>query len=121
MGIFYKILEKVGFWWGVAILSIITLFVLRYLCAQTYLVTMVYFTIEELTRLSICVISYNDKTLKGWRPIIIFASTITVLRLFNEVLYLTNLTDVNNPILLAIELPLILISLWLISKHYHSL
>lgn len=127
MKLFYNILERSTFWWGLGILSVVNLFILRYVCEQTYFIKMLYYTVDELIRLSFCVSAYNAAK-KGsfiykFKPLIIFASSITVIILFNEILYLSGVLIIERdaPLLLLLELPITFFILWRISKHYHSL
>jgi hypothetical protein len=96
----------------------ILMYVFLLVSERTTLNTNVYYFLEQLSRLFSVVICYNILP-KSLRILTLIFGTITIMRLVNQVLYLANFIDVNNPILLSTEFILTLIIVWLISK-YHS-
>ena len=96
----------------------ILMYVFLLVSERTALSTNVYYFLEQLSRLFSVVICYNILP-RSLRMLTLAFGTITIMRLVNQVLYLTNLAQVNNPILLFIEFTLTLLIVWGISK-YHS-
>lgn len=104
---------------GIAYLVIsILMYVFLLVSDRTELNTNIYYALEQLSRLLTVVICYNVLP-KSLRLLTLTFGTITIMRLCNQLMYLSNVTDVNNPILLISEFILTLIIVWGISK-YHS-
>lgn len=96
----------------------ILMYVFLLVSERTALNTNVYYFLEQLSRLFSVFICYNILP-KSLRFLPLVFGTITIMRLINQVLYLANIIDVNNPILLSTEFIITLIIVWRISK-YHS-
>lgn len=133
MRLIYSILENLKFWLLLGLGCIMVLFVFTTTTYYYYpniedvpeetnaLFDFIYFTLEGIIVLSFCVSAYNDKVHTWVRPLAIFGGAYTIIKMFNEVLYILKLAKVNSLPLLFIELIITLIILWRISKHYHSL
>lgn len=104
---------------GISYLVIsILMYVFLLVSDRTELNTNIYYALEQFSRLLTVIICYNILPV-SLRLLTLTFGTITIIKLFNQFLYLTNLTDVNNPILLITEFILTLLIVWGISK-YHS-
>jgi hypothetical protein len=78
-----------------------------------------YFLIERIIELQACVIAFNCISSQYYR-IALPACAIALMSFINELLHLFNIIELNNGYLLTFEFLILLIILWLISKHYYT-